>query len=146
MFLTQVERAESRLVILALKQWGLVSLQDFRAGRAECELLGPGTQTPSEMLPAAQTGEILGVGQTDIQREVTLGSVDEGRVCQTNLHLQIIPGFVSQTVGRVLAPGPAIRVLYGVGGVLRLEVHQHRAAPHTTAQNKQRQLEISNND
>ena len=81
------------------------------------------------MLPAAQTGEILRVGQTDVQGEVTLGSVDVAGVGQTNLHLQIIPGFVAQTPVRMLAPGPALGILYRVGWVLRLKIYQHRTGP-----------------
>ena len=96
------------------------------------------------MLPAAETGEVLGVVQADLQGEVTLGGVDVARVGQTNLHLQIILGFVPQPVVRVLAPGPALRVLYGVGRVLGLQVYEHRAAQHSAHQNKQRRLEISN--
>ena len=98
------------------------------------------------MLPAAQTGEILRVGQTDVQGEITLGSVDVAGVCQTNLHLQIISGFVAETSVRMLAPGPAPRILYRVGWVLRLKIYKHRTGPRLADQNTQRQLETANND
>ena len=147
MFLTEVQGAESFFIILTLEQWGLVALQDFRAGRAQCQLLGLSAETASQMFPAAQTGEILGVGQTDVQWEVTLGSVDIAGVCQADLHLQVILGFVAQPPVRVLAPGPALRILYRVGWVLGLKIHEHRAAPHQAGQNtQQRQLERSSND
>ena len=96
------------------------------------------------MISAAQAGEVLRVVQAHLQGQLTLGGVDVVRVGQTNLHLQIILGFVPQPVVRVLAPGPALRVLYGVGRVLRLQVYEHRAAQHSAYQNKQRRLEISN--
>ena len=67
MFLTQVERAESSFVILTLEQCRLITLQNFRAARTEGQLLGPSTETGREVSPAAQTGEILRIVETDLQ-------------------------------------------------------------------------------
>ena len=95
------------------------------------------------MISAAQAGEVLRVVQAHLQGQLTLGGVDVVRVGQTHLHLQVVLCFVAETVLRVLPPGPGGRVLYRVGGVLGLELHQHRAALHSAQQNTQRHLETS---
>ena len=59
---------------------------------------------------AAQAGEVLRVGQADVQGQLALGSVDHGGVGETHLHLQIISGFVVETIVRVSAPGPGPRI------------------------------------
>ena len=86
------------------------------------------------MISAAQAGEVLRVVQAHLQGQLTLGGVDVVRVGQTHLHLQVVLCFVAETVLRVLPPGPGGRVLYRVGGVLGLELHQHRAALHSAQQ------------
>ena len=93
------------------------------------------------MFPAAQTGEILRIVETDLQWELTLDCVDKAGIGQTNLHLQIILGFVPQSVVRMFSPSPTLGILYWVGGVGRLQVYKHWAGLQSEDQNRQRQLE-----
>ena len=93
-------------------------------------------------LAAHQRG-VLRVGEAEVQGQLALGGVDVVRVGKADLHLQVVLCFVAETVLRVLPPGPGGRVLYRVGGVLGLELHQHRAALHSAQQNTQRHLETS---
>ena len=83
---------------------------------------------------AADEGKPLGVLEAEVEGQLALGRRDHVGVGQAHLHLQVVLCFVAETVLRVLPPGPGGRVLYRVGGVLGLELHQHRAALHSAQQ------------
>ena len=106
-----------------MKESWLVAGERLRAGSSESDFLVLSTEASCQVFPAAQTGEILRVVQADLQRELALGGVDIGGVGETDLHLQVILGFITQTIVRVETPGPALWVLYRVGGILGLQVY-----------------------
>ena len=70
---------------------------------------------------AAEAGEVLRVGEADLQRQLALGRVDHGGVLEADLHLQVVLGLVVQAIVGVEAPGPAGRVLDGLQGQQALE-------------------------
>ena len=83
-----------------------------------------GTERGAEGGRAAETAQILGVVQADLEGQRALGGVDHLGVGETHGHLQVVPGLVVQAVVWVEAPGPVSRVLYGGGGVLGLQRHE----------------------
>merc|ERR1719391_467555 len=90
-FLAHFPRAEELLVVLAVKQRRLVTIQSGRA---------------------ADQGKPLRVLEAEVERELALGGGDHVRVGQAHLQLQVVLCFVAKTIPGMLTPCPLSGVFY----------------------------------
>jgi len=116
--LAHVPRAEELLVVLAVKQRCLVSIQSSLAcrfwkerGKSEANFQRKGSKH-TVVSRAADKGKPLRVLEAKVEGELALGRRDHVRVGQAHLQLQVVLCFVAKTIPGMLTPRPLAWVLY----------------------------------